>query len=54
MAATLKGEGPMQLTTSVRRRLLAAVTVLGLLAAPLVGGAAEAKKSATRPASRSP
>ena len=39
----------MQLTTPVRRRLLAAATVLGLLAAPLVGGAAEAKKPAHPP-----
>jgi endonuclease/exonuclease/phosphatase family metal-dependent hydrolase len=39
----------MQLTTPVRRRLIAAVTVLGLLAAPLIGGAAEAKKPASPP-----
>jgi endonuclease/exonuclease/phosphatase family metal-dependent hydrolase len=39
----------MQLTTPVRRRLLAAATVLGLLAAPLVGGAAQANKPANPP-----
>ncbi len=39
----------MLLTTPVRRRLIAAATILGLLAAPLVGGAAEAKKPAHPP-----
>ena len=39
----------MHVTTSVRRRLLAAATVAGLLASPLAGGAAEAKRPANPP-----